>query len=603
MLGLRSVALVAALVSLGACKRIEITDLDADNDGVTADEDCNDGSPAVFPGATEVCDGVDNDCDEEIDEGTDCEDNDEDGFVAAVDCDDENEDIHPGAPESCDGDDNDCDGTTDEGTECFDDDFDGASEEDGDCNDANANTGPGEPEVCDGQDNNCNDQEDEGIDCSADGDSDGFTVAEGDCDDTNADINPTETESCDTKDNDCDGDIDEGTSCFDDDRDGQTEDGGDCDDADASTWTGALEVCDGQDNNCNNQDDDGIDCSGDRDGDGYTTAQGDCADTNDTRFPGATEICNQIDEDCDGDVDEDTPCSDDDGDTFSENDGDCDDTNAAIKPGAVEVTDNVDNDCDGQIDENLATCDTNEVEPNGSSGLSDAVDLNELACGEIGTAGDQDWFRIALDEWTQLSVDIDAEWIDSDLDSKVTLYDSALTVLATNDNDLFGETVDSYIDILIPDSGTYYVKVEDARSGAGSATHDYWLWMFGFDVCDHEEVEPNGTYVVADSFPLEQTACGRVSSWQDHDYFEFTVAADTFVTFNVDAYGIGTGLEAQITVYDTDGVTILVSDEPAGTSDPFVTWYFADAGTYFVDVESDGLFNDEGAFLLRTSTF
>ena len=41
---------------------------------------------------------------------------------------------------------------------------------------------------------------------------------------------------------------------------------------------------------------------------------------------------------------------DDDGDGYSENQGDCDDTNASINPGATEIEDGIDNDCDGEID-------------------------------------------------------------------------------------------------------------------------------------------------------------------------------------------------------------------------------------------------------------
>ena len=42
--------------------------LDADNDGVKASLDCNDHNPAIHPGAIELCDGVDNNCNGKIDE-------------------------------------------------------------------------------------------------------------------------------------------------------------------------------------------------------------------------------------------------------------------------------------------------------------------------------------------------------------------------------------------------------------------------------------------------------------------------------------------------------------------------------------------------------
>ena len=382
------------------------------------------------------------------------------GFATnGEDCDDFRAGINPGAIEECDGIDNDCDGQADEGLRevlfFLDADSDGYGDPDtsngitscapppgyvgnrSDCDDTNAGISPDAIEVCDEVDNNCNnliDDQDAQLDIKSanvwhvDADSDSFgdgsfelgtfiqqcaspgpnfVLNAEDCDDDSDLINPNANETCNRIDDDCDKLIDDSDPDLnpalqslwyeDADLDGAgnpksttlacfqpwfyVDDNTDCDDTEPCITDPAPWYLDG--------DNDGFPagkptedlCAGPTNEYILECGQGfDCDDSNPFTNPLGNEICDVMtptDNDCDGLIDDADPSLDPnfafvyyqdlDSDTFGnpdaialgcvppmgyvEDDTDCDDTDFDVKPGGNEVCDGIDNDCDQDIDD------------------------------------------------------------------------------------------------------------------------------------------------------------------------------------------------------------------------------------------------------------
>jgi hypothetical protein len=427
--------------------------IDRDEDGFgvgpsCAGPDCNDDNEAIYLGADEVCDGIDNDCDGNADE-----------FVIDANatcftsfpgvcstgrliCEDGLSDCVPdrrSGAEICDALDNDCDGQTDEG-----DDGSALTEvcyggpaatlgvgacragvrtcTDGEVGDCAGSVLPF-PEICDGVDNNCDGEVDEGLPgtgqpCDVPGAEGACVRGRTQCTEDGeliciAEREPSD-ELCDGIDNDCDGLLDEdeagdalARACYG--GPAETRLTGSCEDGVQSCAEGEWSPCIGDvlptAEVCNSLDDD---CDADTDEDGAaggfvcsTGLLGACARGVTTctdlgtecvqQVEASDEVCDGVDNDCDGSVDRNE-----DGSQLSRTcyggpagtagEGIC--SSGVQTCGAdgfglcvgeqrpeFEVCDGLDNDCDGLRD---------EANPGGgapcTTGLSGACALGTTAC-------------------------------------------------------------------------------------------------------------------------------------------------------------------------------------------------------------------------------
>ena len=560
-----------------------LTDADGDGfsgdeDCSDSDASINPGATEVCNGIDDNCDGV---VDEGVMQ-TFYADADGDGFGdpdtaieacsapadhtnSATDCDDTDADVFPGATEVCDGLDNNCDGTEDEGVGgewAYDLDGDGFGDPDNtvtgceapdntvdladatDCDDSAGDVFPGALEVCNEIDDNCDEVVDEGvqstyyIDTDGDGwgalspttdacaEPEGYSALPGDCDDSNAHVSPDATEVCNELDDDCDSDVDEPDAAdaltwyADRDTDGYGDlsntapgctapsgyiaDNTDCDDAAILVNPGADEICNTIDDDCDGLvDDDDADrltssataWYADDDTDGYgdaadltyaciqpsgtVTDATDCDDADDDIHPAATEVCNGEDDDCDTLVDDDDSSldtttgsafyDDDDSDGYGNasaltmaceapagtvtDNTDCDDSATAVHPTATEVCNSIDDDCDGDIDDDDAGLDTSTgsafYDDDDSDGYGDAS-ASTLACvaptGTVTDNTDCDDTRSAVNP----AASEVCNGLDDDCDGDTDDDDSSVdaSTLATwypdDDGDGFGRTADAF---------------------------------------------------------------------------------------------------------------------------------------------------------------
>ena len=238
---------------------------------------------------------------------------------------------------------------------------------------------------------------------------------------------------------------------------------------------------------------------------------------------------------------------------------------------------------------------------------------SEIFSGNIAPENDVDLYQFQLNAGEGITIDVDGNEFDSDLDSVLRLFDESGNELATNDdNPAPGEvfTLDSYLTYIANTPGNYYVGVSDVSN------IDYDLFEIEDDRNDIDndnsrnyELELNIVEVVAeadaDDTISEAIATGlnspgdsdtftdEIEVGRDIDIYQLELDAGDGLSLDIDAAEIDSDLDSQLRLFDVNGNELASSDDnPAPeeifSSDSYISYTAEADGEYYVGVSTAG---------------
>ncbi|MEM9271586.1 MAG: DVUA0089 family protein [Cyanobacteria bacterium P01_F01_bin.143] len=267
------------------------------------------------------------------------------------------------------------------------------------------------------------------------------------------------------------------------------------------------------------------------------------------------------------------------------------------------------------------------TEPNDIISSAEVIELDRTSPTEITAEigdnpdvdpnNDVDLYEISLAAGDIVSIDIDAQVIDSDLNSVLTIFDADGELLFQNNNTLVDDGVislDSFQQFTAPVDANYYVGVSSssnlnydpnlADSGVGNSSGVYELTLTLES--EPETTEPNDTILLAEVIELDSatpvTIDGEIGDNpdvdpdNDVDLYEISLAAGDIVSIDIDAQVIDSDLNSVLTIFDADGELLFqnnntVADNGVISLDSFLPFTAPEDANYYVGVSSSSNLN------------
>ena len=206
---------------------------------------------------------------------------------------------------------------------------------------------------------------------------------------------------------------------------------------------------------------------------------------------------------------------------------------------------------------------------------SNATSLDPLSGdsvpGRIETGEDEDWFTFTAVAGTKYRFEANGDSPFTNENGVLSLYDTdGITELEAN-----GSSGRQVISWLAPADGDYFLSIASFFTSFGFGTYEVTATLND----DHGDSADFAT-----AFDPLSSVLGELETSDDEDWFTFTAVAGTKYEFSANGSSPFTNNRGELNLFDTDGVTLLQSDDTSNTQT--ISWTAPTDGDYFLSVDS-----------------
>ncbi len=225
----------------------------------------------------------------------------------------------------------------------------------------------------------------------------------------------------------------------------------------------------------------------------------------------------------------------------------------------------------------FATVGMTESEPNDLTTTATVIptnyDLTQEISATIGSAGDVDYYKFIPLNSGGYSIETLGT-----TDTFGYLYDNNMNVLDACDDQKFPSGINCELRCKLVANNTYYIKINHKET---TGTGDYNLKITPV-IYDNKEVEPNGSFVTANS--VEFTECASPTAAEigvpgDEDYYKFSISSGGNYTFET----VGNS-DVQGYLYDSNFNQLAFDDDSGDVSNMKIDYNLSGQSTYYVKV-------------------